>query len=85
MTLNEESCGSAISLQSLPSRSHYFTEKVRYFSSIIAMRLMSRSGVAHHSAASAKNRSNPEGAILMNTQTVWSVLFLKAWTEPRGA
>jgi hypothetical protein len=71
--------------RTLPSRSHCFTEKVRYFSSMVARRLMSRSGFAHHSAASAKNRSNPEGAILMNTRIVWSVLFLKAWTEPRGA
>jgi len=39
-----------------------------YFSAVVVMRLMSRSGFAHSSAASAKKSSNPAGAILINTR-----------------
>jgi hypothetical protein len=54
------------------------------FSAMAAMRVMSGSGCAHPSAASAKNRSNPEGAILMNTPDRLICIIFKSRTEPRG-
>jgi hypothetical protein len=71
------------------NKSHCSAEKIPYFSPVVAKRLMSRSELAHHSAASAKNRSNPDsvGKSMMSPPPKhalnrFSYPFLSSWRSP---